>query len=932
MSRVRFCSCLASATVLFIGLVALAGWIFEVTLFKSVFPRLVTMKFNTALCFVLAGFSLCLLTFHWSKTASRTRARRCAFVSAAVLLGVSGVTLAQYLVNRNLGVDELFFRDPGPLFGWTAPGRMGPTVALSFVLTALALFLTARAAFRRPLVLHIFGACNILFGAIGLLGYIADVALGVGWWRMTGLALHTTVAMMILGLAILLTAMREGTRWTVEKSINLGFTGALFLLVSIGLASFRNTTQLMADAEWLAHSHAVLARLDDLVIDLKDAEIGRQSYVISGRDVSWDALQTAMSKATAGFKALQHLTADNPIQQRRLAALEPLLGKRLELLRQSTGWQANYPKDPERQIQFTTEGKVLMAQIHEAVLFLSHDEGRLLGERDRALKAGARWTTRVIVTGSVLAFFLMAWAMFIVNRHIARRKQAEEEVRTSEVRYRRLFEAAHDGILIVNPATRKIVEVNPFMTELLGYSREEFLDKELWQIGLLANEKTSQAAFRELQEKGRVRYQNMPLQSKAGQRRDVEVVSNLYQEGESQVIQINIRDITARRQAEEALRASEELHRVVTDTASDAIIVIDESSTIISANRAAGETFGYAREELLGHSLTQLMPERHRAGHRAGVQRLMATREKRIAWTGIELPGLRKDGEEIALEISFGQFSKEGKNYFTGILRDITARKAAEAQLKEVQEELARYASQLESTVSERTAKLKETIAEMETFSYSLSHDMRAPLRAMRGFSEILIEDFAEKLGSVGGGYLKKIGHSALRLDQLIQDVLTYSRVGAEGTIGRVEVEKLVRDIIFEQPMLEASKAEIKIETPLLSVLAHEASLSQGLSNLLVNAVKFVAPGVVPRVRVRSERHDGKVRLWIEDNGIGIDPKYQERIFGMFQRLHDNKTYEGTGIGLAIVRKAVERMGGTVGVESEMGQGSRFWVELPGSD
>ena len=147
-----------------------------------------------------------------------------------------------------------------------------------------------------------------------------------------------------------------------------------------------------------------------------------------------------------------------------------------------------------------------------------------------------------------------------------------------------------------------------------------------------------------------------------------------------------------------------------------------------------------------------------------------------------------------------------------------------------------------------------------------------------------------------------------------------------------VNLQKLVGDIIHERPELQPPRAELKVEAPLLPVWAHEASLTQCLTNLLGNAVKFVAPGVTPRVRVYSEARDGQVRLWVEDNGIGIEPEAQRKLFEMFHRVHTERQYEGTGMGLAIVRKAIERMGGQTGVESALGQGSRFWLELPKGD
>ena len=245
-----------------------------------------------------------------------------------------------------------------------------------------------------------------------------------------------------------------------------------------------------------------------------------------------------------------------------------------------------------------------------------------------------------------------------------------------------------------------------------------------------------------------------------------------------------------------------------------------------------------------------------------------------------------------------------------------------------------RSGENLERMVNERTASLREAIAQMEEFSYTVSHDLRAPVRAMQCYAEVLMEDYGAQLDEHAKRYLDRIIRGGTRMDRLIQDILTYSRLSRrEIHLQPVSLDKLTREIIRQYSDLGSSTpADISVEGQLSSVLGHEASLSQAISNLLNNAIKFVAPGKTPQVRVRTERRDRDVRLWIEDNGIGIKPEYQHRLFNVFERVHPEKNYEGTGIGLAIVRKAAERMGGKAGVESDGVNGSRFWVQLPAAE
>jgi signal transduction histidine kinase len=252
------------------------------------------------------------------------------------------------------------------------------------------------------------------------------------------------------------------------------------------------------------------------------------------------------------------------------------------------------------------------------------------------------------------------------------------------------------------------------------------------------------------------------------------------------------------------------------------------------------------------------------------------------------------------------------------------------AERKQALRALAQNRDDLERLVHERTAKLTDTVSELESFSYSISHDMRGPLRAMQNFALLLEEDCAENLPPAGREYARRIREASNRMDLLIKDSLDYSRVlRQELPLKPVDLSALIAGVVETYPNLQPPSAEIQIDLNGVKVVGNQSALVQCFSNLLGNAVKFVAPGIQPRVRVFADAKDRTVRIWIVDNGIGIPEIAVGKLFVMFQRLHDERIYPGTGIGLAIVRKAVERMNGTVGVESELGKGSRFWVELP---
>jgi signal transduction histidine kinase len=241
--------------------------------------------------------------------------------------------------------------------------------------------------------------------------------------------------------------------------------------------------------------------------------------------------------------------------------------------------------------------------------------------------------------------------------------------------------------------------------------------------------------------------------------------------------------------------------------------------------------------------------------------------------------------------------------------------------------ELERHAQDLEETVEERTARLRATIHDLELMSYNIMHDMRAPLRSIQSFADLIEEDTGRGLNAAAQEHLSRIRSSAERMDALIRDVLSYAGTArSELPMQPIELTPLIRGIVESYPSLQTNKTGIQIDPNLPRVLGNQAALTQCFSNLLGNAVKFVPPGKAPTVQVSATRDSGRVRVMVKDNGIGVPPECQEKIFGMFTRL--SKQYEGTGIGLAIVRKAAERMGGQVGLESQPGQGSCFWLEL----
>lgn len=249
-------------------------------------------------------------------------------------------------------------------------------------------------------------------------------------------------------------------------------------------------------------------------------------------------------------------------------------------------------------------------------------------------------------------------------------------------------------------------------------------------------------------------------------------------------------------------------------------------------------------------------------------------------------------------------------------------------EVRDLLQDRAALLDSLEAQVAERTAKLVHLVEELEAFSYSVSHDLRSPLRMLDGYARALSEDYADKLDPNAQHYLAKISSTARRMDQLTQDVLVYSRLSqGELTVVPVSLDAVMHDIVEQYPALFAAKESIHLDSPLGLVMGHVPSLTQCLSNLLENALKFASADRPIQIGIRSEHLVNRVRVLIEDNGSGIEASHRERVFGLFERA-TSKAISGTGIGLAIVRRTVERMGGTVGMEPGARNGSVFWLEL----
>src|ERR1017187_9270936 len=365
----------------------------------------------------------------------------------------------------------------------------------------------------------------------------------------------------------------------------------------------------------------------------------------------------------------------------------------------------------------------------------------------------------------------------------------EQALRASELSYRRLFEAARDGILILDVETGRITDVNPFLSELLGFSHLDMVGKTVGELSPFKDLVSNQAMLERLQKDGFVRYENLPLETKDGRKIAVEFVCNVYQAGDKKVIQCNIRDITARKQAKEELRASELSYRRLFEAAKDGILILDVvTGRITDVNPFLFKLLGFSRSEMVGKTVGELSPFKDIESNKIMLERLQNDGYVRYE----DLPLETRDGRHIAVEFVSNVYRAGGCDVIQCNIRDITERKRAEL-------EILRLKSELEQRVVERTAQLQAANEELQAFSYSVSHDLRAPLRHVQGFVKLLEKEAGPALGGKGLEYLNTISQAAKRMGNLIDDLLAFSRIGrAEMQKSEVNLDQLVRETLAD--------------------------------------------------------------------------------------------------------------------------------------
>jgi PAS domain S-box-containing protein len=573
-----------------------------------------------------------------------------------------------------------------------------------------------------------------------------------------------------------------------------------------------------------------------------------------------------------------------------------------------TGWTYEGVAD-QNFSRFFPADDIMLGKPQE-ILRLAAANGQYEEQGMRVRKDGALYQVRTTFTASRdPAGTLRGFSA--ISRDLTENKE-------SETKYRGLLEAAPDAMVVVNQGG-EIVLLNVQAEKQFGYHRDELIGQKVTNIipvgfaeRLIADDLRS--AEDALAQQIGTGIELIGLR-RDGSEFPIEIMLSPLESTEGTLVTAAIRNISVRKAAERHLSQIEGRYRGLLEAAPDAMVVVNQGGEIVLLNVQAEKQFGYRRDELLGQKVTNIIPVGFAERLIADDLRSAEDASAQQIGTGIELIARRKDGSEFPIELMLSPLRNAEGILVTAAIRDISVRKKAAIVLLQKVDELNR------------------SNEELGQFAYIASHDLQEPLRMVASYTQLLSRRYTDKLDADANEFIAYAVDGASRMQRLIQDLLTYSRVGTKGkALRRTSSEDALQHALLNlRASIEGSGA-IVTHDALPAVLADEMQLTQLFQNLVGNAIKYHKSGV-PHVHVAAAINgDKKWSFAVKDDGIGIDSQYFERIFGMFQRLHKREEFSGTGIGLAICKKIVERHGGNISVESKLGQGTTSHFTLAGGE
>jgi PAS domain S-box-containing protein len=683
---------------------------------------------------------------------------------------------------------------------------------------------------------------------------------------------------------------------TLRVKWTIAFGLALVLLLVLGVLSYRRLEQEAAAQQWVSHTHQVMERLDATLADSLELDLSRR-----GTETSSPHDFQTIAKLEADLSDVRALTADNPRQQR---AIEQLTS----LVRNTSALQ----KSGELPLKTETvaQSRELLDQIRIVLLEMRQEEQRLERERLQTVQFESRLARIVLGIVSTVALVAIALTGVSVLREMERRTRTEEQLQAAQKQFRLLFDSNPIPVWVYDLETLAIVDVNATAISRYGYSREEFLRFKISDIRPSEDVPSLMDSVRRENESAE-ETEPWRHRKKSGEIIAVQIRSYPLQFCERSARLVVATDITEKKRAEDALKESQKrLRMIITNVKDYAVITLDPQGLVTSWHGAARRIKGYRSEEIMGKHLSIFyLPEEVAIG-KPTIELETAKKSGRFEDDGWRV---RKDGSQFWANVIVTPLQDQsgGVRGFLKITRDTTEKRKAEQELVR------------------RSAELEAANKELESFSYSVSHDLRAPLRGIEGFSQALQEDYASVLDATGKNYLGRIRAGTRRMGVLIDDLLNLARVTrAEMHRENIDLSKMASDVAKELQAAEPDRhVTVKVGKG-LAVDGDNRLVRVALQNLLGNAWKFTSKRPDARIEFGSLRSNGSKAYFVRDNGAGFDQAYAARLFGAFQRLHSMDEFPGTGIGLATVQRIIHRHGGKVWAEGAVNLGATIYFTL----
>ena len=699
----------------------------------------------------------------------------------------------------------------------------------------------------------------------------------------------------------------------------ISFCAALIILAGISTVSYRSLREFVENAGWVEHTQNVMRETEAVLSDLKDVDSGVRGYLISGEKRFLAPYVDGLASLPVHMHRLKELTVDNDDQQKQIRDLGKLVNQRLQqaaLFLKMAGSKHLLVSEPAR--IHIIASKVTMDEIRNVVRDMRAREEKLLVQREADSKRSSNMAAAIIVAGTLTSFTMLVIAFAFLRKEIKQRARTEQTAQASAAETESLYNEAPCGYHSVDK-NGTFVRINDTELAWLGYRREEVVGK-LKFIDLVAPEcvRTVLENFPRLVQGGKTTDLEYKMVRKDGSTFPVVVnaVPLLDADGNYVMSRTTMFDISALQSTRSKLQEALSFVDAIVENI-PSLIFVKEAQTLrfVRINRAEEELIGMPREALIGKTDHELFPKEQADLFIAKDREVLAkegivevAEEKLTTANGTLILRTRK----IGLRDSAGR-----PQYLLGISDDITEAKRTEEAIRTLNASLQIRANQLEAANKE-----------LESFSYSVSHDLRAPLRAIDGFTKIFDEDYGDQIDDEGRRLLKIIRENSQRMGLLIDDLLAFSRLGRQPlSTEQTDMKSLAIEALRQVHAAGLGKNASTVINDLPAANVDPPLLKQVWINLLSNALKYSSTRESPQIEVGFLTTQNA--YFVKDNGVGFDMRYYDKLFGVFQRLHRIDEFSGTGVGLAIVHRLITRHGGRVWAEAELDRGATFFFSVP---